>query len=150
MQGEARGRRETRIAARAARSDAEASLERLRAEPASRAYLPRAAAMVAQANRIVRAVMVLEAARGEAPALSAAGSAFARRCEAALAEAARAALERRPPTQTFAVRDAQRALAESLAGSVDTADAALLDASDRITDAIDSLLHVLTEPCAPA
>lgn len=150
LRGDARTRRETRVAARAARSDAEASLERLRTEPASRAYLPRAEAMIAQANRIVRAAMVLEAARGDATALSNEGLAFTRLCNEALTEAARAVCERRPPAQSFDVRDAQRALAESLPETVGAADAALLDASDRITDAIDSLLHVLAEPCAPA
>jgi uncharacterized membrane protein YccC len=63
LRGDAQARHETRIDARAARSSAQASLDRLRAEPASRANVPRAEALVAQANRLMRAAMMLEATR---------------------------------------------------------------------------------------
>lgn len=151
LHGEARARRETRVAARAARSDAEASLERLRSEPVSRDYAPRAEALIAQANDIVRTTMMLEAGRGEMTAsLPDAAVAYARLCSNALTEAARAARGCQPPAESFPLREAQRSLAQSLHANGTTADLALLDASDRIADTIDSLLHVLTEPCAPA
>jgi len=151
LHGDARARRETRSAARAARSAAQASLDRLRAEPASRANLPRAEALIAQANRFVRAAMVLEAARGDIAVerMPAGVAAFADDCASALTEAAAALREHRAPTGTFALRDAQRVLAETIAvkneQSAPALDAALLDASDRIVDAIDSVLHVLAQ-----
>ena len=155
LRGDARARRETRSAARAARSDAQASLDRLRAEPASRANLPRAEALVAQSNRFMRAAMVLEAACDDAAGpMSPRVHAFSEQCSQALAEAARALREHRAPQGTFTLRDAQRQLADAMRtddGSPPTAiDAALLDASDRIVDAIDSVLHVLAQARAPA
>lgn len=156
LQGDTRARRETRSAARAARSNAQASLDRLRAEPASRANLPRAEALVAQANRCVRAAMVLEAVRGDTASecMPTGAAAFADDCAKALTEAACALHEQRTPQGSFALRDAQRTLAKTLAasdGQTATAlDAALLDASDRIVDAIDSVLHVLTQSRASA
>jgi uncharacterized membrane protein YccC len=150
LHGEAHARRETRVAARAARSDAEASLDRLRSEPASRSYAPRAEALIAQANGIVRTAMMLEAVRGEVSAsLPDAAVAYARLCSSTLTEAAGAVRGRHTPVRSFRLRDAQRTLAESLRAQGGTGDTALLDASDRIVDSIDSLLHVLTEPCAP-
>jgi uncharacterized membrane protein YccC len=152
LRGNPQSRHETRIDARAARSVAQASLDRLRAEPVSRANLPRAEALVAQANRCVRAAMVLEAARGDTPAerMPAGVIAFADDCAKALNEAAAALREQRAPTGTFALRGAQQALAESLKPHADQSaaalDAALLDASDRSVDAIDSVLHVLAQP----
>ncbi|HEX5353587.1 MAG TPA: FUSC family protein, partial [Rhodanobacteraceae bacterium] len=150
LHGDAQARHATRIEARAARSSAQASLDRLRAEPASRANLPRAEALVAQANRVVRAVMMLEAARGEdvVPANPQHG-AFAQACDAALRDGAAALRESRAPQGDQALRARQRALAASLESRDATAsawNAALLDASDRIVDAIDSLLHVLAQP----
>ncbi|HEY3521442.1 MAG TPA: hypothetical protein VGK80_10460, partial [Rhodanobacteraceae bacterium] len=112
-------------------------------------YLPRAEALVAQANRFMRAAMALEAARGDATdrAQPAEVLAFADRCAEALTEAARALRETRAVSGTFHLRDAQRALAMTLrkpANDIPAAfAAALLDASDRVVDSIDSLLHAL-------
>jgi len=147
LHGDAQARHATRIEARAARSSAQASLDRLRAEPASRANLPRAEALVAQANRVVRAVMMLEAARADAvtsanPQLDG----FAQACDAALRDGAAALRESRAPHGEFPLRTLQRTLAASLAESDDAFDVSLSDASDRIVDAIDSLLHVLGQP----
>jgi hypothetical protein len=144
LHGDAQARHATRIEARAARSNAQASLDRLRAEPASRANLPRAEALVAQANRVVRAVMMLEAARADAvtsanPQLGG----FAQACDAALRDGAAALRESRTPRSDHALRTRQRTLAASLSESDDAFDVSLRDASDRIVDAIDSLLHVL-------
>ena len=140
-------RHDTRIEARAARSAAQASLDRLRNEPASRANAPRAEALVAQANRVVRAAMMLEAARGDtgdAPAPPV--DAFAGACDASMRAAADALREARAPQGEFHLRSRQRALVASLARSTDAFAVTLHDASDRIVDAIDSLLHVLAQP----
>jgi uncharacterized membrane protein YccC len=150
LQGDARALHETRVAARAARSEAQASLERLRVEPSGRANLPRAEALVAQANRCVRVAMLLEASR--APSGNHgdidASARFASACTAALTECAAALREGRPPvTEGWQLRVRQQDLARILAphdGSIpSTWDTALLDASDRIVDAIDSVAHAL-------
>ncbi|MGH8146396.1 MAG: FUSC family protein [Rhodanobacteraceae bacterium] len=152
LHDDSRARRETRIAARAARSNAQASLDRLRAEPASRANLPRAEALVAQANRLVRAATVLEAARHELSdgPTPAATTAFSDQCTAALTEAALALREQRAPARTFPLRNAQRELAQAIGNPATAFDAALLDASDRVVDAADSVLHALRPPPAQA
>ena len=147
--GDARARFETRAAARAARSNAQASLERLRQEPRGRANLPRAEALLSQANRFMRAAMALEAARDDAhdPPLPMQVSKFADACAGALREASASVREDRAPAEPPRLRELQRALASALdnpASNVPAALAAvLLDASDRIADAINSLLHVL-------
>jgi uncharacterized membrane protein YccC len=147
LRGNTRARHDTRIDARAARSAAQASLDRLRNEPASRANAPRAEALVAQANRVVRAAMMLEAARGEDDdTLDPQVDAFARVCDAAMREAADALRKARAPRGEFHLRSGQRALVASSAGSTDAFAVTLRDASDRIVDAIDSLLHVLAQP----
>ena len=147
LHGDAQARHATRIEARAARSNAQASLDRLRAEPASRANLPRAEALVAQANRVVRAVMMLEAARSDAAASpSPQTGEFANACDAALREAAGALRESRALRGEFHLRAQQRTLAASLPEPGDAFDISLRDVSDRIVDAIDSLLHLLMQP----
>lgn len=144
LRGDAQARHGTRIDARAARSAAQASLDRLRSEPASRANVPRAEALVAHANRVVRAGMMLEAARGDAGASSPRRiDEFANACDAAMREAAEALRHSRTPRGEFQLRARQRSLAASLPEPGDAFDASLRDASDRIVDAIDSLLHVL-------
>lgn len=145
LHGDARQRHDTRVAARAARSNALASLDRLRQEPNGRRYLPRAEMLVTQANRLIRAAMALEAARDDAempanPRLDE----FARACDAALCEAADALRESRTPHGDHALRARQQALSGSLEEPGGAIDASLRDASDRIVDAIDSLMHALS------
>jgi uncharacterized membrane protein YccC len=147
LRGSPQARHDTRIEARAARSAAQASLDRLRGEPASRTNAQRAEALVAQANRVVRAAMMLEAARGDtddarAPRMDQ----FAGAGDAAMREAADALRKARAPQGEFHLRSGQRALVASLAENTDGFAVTLRDASDRIVDAIDSLLHVLGEP----
>ena len=147
LRGDTQARHSTRIDSRTARSAAQASLDRLRGEPASRANVPRAEALVAQANRVVRAAMMLEAARGDTvdpPPRQI--DEFANACDAAMHEAAEALRQSRAPQGEFQLRARQRVLAASLAESADAFDVSLRDASDRIVDAIDSLLHVLAQP----
>jgi uncharacterized membrane protein YccC len=148
LRGDARARHEARIAARAARSIAQASLDRLRDDPVGRASLPRADALVAQANRFVRVAMALEAARGDTEALPLASELndFATACEAALHECAQALRGARVAEDTIQLRRHQRAFARWLQAQQELLPdwtAALLDASDRIVDAIDSVLHTL-------
>jgi len=147
--GDAHARFATRTAARAARSNALASLERLRQEPRGRANLPRAEALLSQANRFMRAAMTLEAARADArdPALPEQVAIFAEACGAALREAAASILEDRIPDGPQNLREQHRALAMALRDPAQSTPApllaALLDACDRVVDAINSLMHVL-------
>jgi uncharacterized membrane protein YccC len=149
LHGDAQARFETRTAARAARSNTLASLERLRQEPRGRASLPRAEALLSQANRFMRAAMALEAARADAhdPPLPAQASGFAEACAAALREAAASVRDDRVPAETPPLRELQRELVAALKTAPHEAPAALAialaDASDRIADAINSLMHVL-------
>ncbi|MGH8182549.1 MAG: FUSC family protein [Rhodanobacteraceae bacterium] len=144
LRGDAQARHETRIDARAARSNAQASLDRLRSEPAGRANVPRAEALVAQANRLVRATSALEASRHDTDAPpSSQLDTFAHACDAALREAADALRESRAAAGDHHLRDHQRALAASLADHDDAFSVGLLDASDRIVDAIDTVAHTL-------
>ncbi len=148
LRGDARTRHEARVTARMARSSAQASLDRLRDEPVGRANLPRAEALVAHATRFMRAAMTLEAARSDtdAPPLTPEPHDFATACDAALQECVQALRGTRAADDTFQLRQHQRAftqwLDEQSALPPDWA-AALLDASDRIVDAIDSVLHTL-------
>lgn len=150
LRGDTRARFETRSAARAARSNAMASLERLRQEPVGRSQLPRAEALFSQANRFMRAAMVLEAARDDVRdlLLPPQVSSFADACASALRDAAASVREARAPPAPPRLRDSQRELARALndpTHAVPSAfTAALLDASDRIVDSIDSLLHVMS------
>lgn len=144
LRGDAQARHSTRIDSRAARSAAQASLDRLRGEPASHANVPRAEALVAQANRVVRAGMMLEAARGDtADSTSRQIDELAEACDAAMREAAEALRQSRAPQGEFQLRARQHILAASLPEPGDAFDVSLRDASDRIVDAIDGLLHVL-------
>ena len=137
-------RHDTRIEARAARSRAQASLDRLRAEPASHTSVPRAEVLVAQANRVVRAAMTLEASRSDAASITNAQlDAFVQACDAALLDAATALRDSRAPKGEHPLRVRQLALAASLPEPGGAFEAGLRDAGDRIVDAIESLLHVL-------
>src|SRR5579883_3277456 len=154
LHGNPRARFEARIAARAARSAAQASLDRLRQEPAGRDRLARAQTLVANANRFMRAAMALEAARTDAePPSFPALDDFARHCGEALRECAQALRDARAPaTGDWRLRERQKALASALERQGDLPPAyaaALLDASDRIVDAIDSVAHVLAQGAHP-
>ncbi|MBS0432025.1 MAG: FUSC family protein, partial [Proteobacteria bacterium] len=113
LRGDARARFEARISARTARSNAQASLERLRHEPRGGQRLSRAEALVAHANRCMRAAMALEAARADASehTLPAEASVFADRCGEAFTAATHALRDGRAPVESFRLRDEQRVLA---------------------------------------
>ncbi len=147
-----RVRAEIRRAARSARTNAQASLDRLRNEPRrDRADVAAAEGVFANANRFIRAAMALEATRqhaGPIPPASAIAD-FAQRADHELNGIVRALNgEIGSPPATAALREQQESLQKTLeatSGDVDAdvQTAAWIDASDRITDSIDTLAHLL-------
>jgi uncharacterized membrane protein YccC len=142
---------EIRRAARSARTNAQASLDRLRNEPRrNRADVAVAEGAFANANRFIRAAMALEAIRqheGPIPAHDEIRN-FSRQVDAGLGTVIRGLRDHtatRPDTTTL--RTAQTALVQALNSSTapenDIQIAAWIDASDRITDSVDTLAHVL-------
>jgi uncharacterized membrane protein YccC len=146
-----RVRAEVRRSARSARTNAQASLDRLRNEPRrDRRDVAAAEGVFANANRFIRAAMALEATRqhaGPNPQLPAI-TAFAQHADHELSGIARALNgEIAAPPSTAALRGEQETLRKTLEAStdayLDVQTAAWIDASDRITDSIDTLAHVL-------
>jgi uncharacterized membrane protein YccC len=148
-----RVRAEIRRAARSARTNAQASLDRLRNEPRrNRADVAKAEGVFANANRFIRAAMALEAIRqheGPIPAHDEIRD-FSQRVDANLHIVIgdlREQTSTRPDATTL--RNAQtklvHALNRSSADSDDVQIAAWIDASDRITDSVDTLTHVLRQ-----
>ncbi len=142
---------ETRNAARSARTNVLASLERLRAEPRNapgRRIVERAESLLSNANRLIRAVIPIEAMLIDGATLPALPELerFAGEVDAALGAIA-ARLRDGKPLQQPSLRPAERALAARLQADDgdDAVDAALADACDRIADSIDSLAHILRE-----
>jgi uncharacterized membrane protein YccC len=155
--GDAATRASARWAARSARTNAQASLERLRGEPRrDAAMLALGEDVFAHANRFIRAGMSLEAVIDDAPALPERMDvlAFAARVDADLAAIAES-LRRGTAPGVERLRGAERALAARLdaipadhpARSV--ADA-VADTCDRITDSVDTLAHLLRQRRYPA
>ena len=149
LQGDVGARTVARSAARSARTNAQASLDRLRGEPRhDRALLAFGESVFAHANSFIRAGMALEAVLDDAPAFPARDAvlAFARRVDANFAAIAES-LRSGTPLRVEQLRSAERALAESLeaARSEDLGDVAnaIADACDRMTDAVDTLAHLL-------
>ena len=146
-----RVRVDVRSATRGARTNAQASLDRLRSEPRpERALVAMAEGVFANANRFLRAAMALEAAR-QGPTLlpaRAQASAFAQRIDAELARAAQDLRSGAPAPRDAQLREQQRALAVALeTAAADDAErvlaAAWIEGSDRITDSVNTLTHLL-------
>ena len=145
-------RRDARVASRSARTNALASLERLRGEPKrDRALIALAEAVFANANRFVRAGMALEAVLADSRERPAATDVmqFAGSVDASLAEIAQSLREGRPAA-IEGLRRSERELARKL-NAVSDAEGrpvaiAIADACDRITDAINTLAHIGSEP----
>jgi uncharacterized membrane protein YccC len=147
-----RVRAEIRRTARSARTNAQASLDRLRNEPRrDRADVAAAEGVFANANRFVRAAMALEPTRqhtGPIPPASAIAD-FAQRADHELNGIVRALNgEIGSPPATSALRGQQESLRKTLEAASSDIDsdvqtAAWIDASDRITDSIDTLAHLL-------
>ena len=151
LDGSPRVRDDIRRATRGARTNAQASLDRLRSEPRRN---PRMVAIAegifANANRFLRAAMTLEAVRQNsavAPAPATVG-AFVERVGADLSGLAQSLRDGSPAAHVgTALRAEQRALAAVLGANVATDEerilaAAWIDASDRITDSVNTLEHL--------
>jgi uncharacterized membrane protein YccC len=147
----ARVRAEIRRAARGARTNAQASLDRLRNEPRrNRTEIAAAEGVFANANRFIRAAMALEAIRqheGPVPAHEEIRN-FSGQVDANLGPVIHGLREQNPiRPDTTALRTAQTRLVQALNSSNmhdnDVQIAAWIDASDRITDSVDTLAHLL-------
>ncbi len=147
--GDSDTRREARTASRSARTNAIASLDRLRGEPKrERALIPLSESVFANANRFIRACMALEAVlqdSTERPALEQVRQ-FAGLVESSLTEISDG-LRHAHPVQIENLRQAERALAKILnevgPGEAQAVAIAIGDACDRITDSIGTLAHLL-------
>lgn len=149
--GDDHARREQRTAARAARLNALASLERLRAEPGDSARLaPRAEAVFANGNRLARTGMQLEALlQRDATPLPAAIAAFVGDIAQNVREQAAALVAQSATAAPPELRQRQRTLAASLSSAGDPRAADLALISDRLTDNIDTLAHVVDRCAGP-
>ncbi len=136
--------RETRSLARTARSNALASLERMRAEPGTPpSLLELARALFANGNRLARTAMALEALGDASPTRPAAVNAFVATCADAVQVVATALHEQRAPDALPDLRALQQALRASLQAEGHAEAESLVRLSDRLTDNIDTLAHVL-------
>ncbi|MBO9663076.1 FUSC family protein [Dokdonella sp.] len=152
LQGEPDQRAAARTSARAARTNAQASLERLRGEPRrDRALIALAEGVFANANRFIRAGMALEAVTLDARTLPQRDAvlAFIERIDMSLAALARDLRGGTPP-QIGSLREEERALVAALEAAATDEEArnvagAITEAFDRMTDSIDTLAHVLRE-----
>ncbi|MFK2879164.1 FUSC family protein [Rhodanobacter hydrolyticus] len=137
--------RETRSLARTARSNAAASLERMRTEPATpQALLELARALFANGNRLARTAMALEALGGDPSPRPAAVNDFVVACAHATQSIADALRERHAPESAPDLRALQQSLPGALAQVGDpSTNEALLQISDRLANNINTLAHVL-------
>jgi len=151
IEDSSRVRVDIRRLGRSARSNAEASLDRLRGEPGRGSRLVATAeGIFANANRFIRAAMALEAARQgpvELPARAAVAE-FAARVDASVAAIASGLRSNTAPSIDSGLRAAQRALTVAVEGAARSDDehalaAAWIDASDRIVDSVDTLAHLM-------
>jgi len=148
---------DTRAAARRARTNAQASLERLRAEPrriSSTANLKQAESLLANASRLIRATVMLEVLLRDGGQLPGGQElrAFAEQADRTLAAAVDALREDRTAELPL-LRPIERRVNAALAPLVDQGDpiaTAVADACDRIADSVDTLTHLLrrTGPAA--
>jgi len=143
--GQREAQRETRSLARTARSNAAASLERMRVEPATPlALLDLARTLFANGNRLARTAMTLEALNDDAQSRPAAMNDFVATCAHAVRAIADALRQRHPPDSLPDLRALQQKLAATLEQSGEPhAVEPLLRLSDRLTDNINTLAHVL-------
>ena len=138
---------DTRVAARAARTNVQASIDRLRAEPrrhGNRDEAQLAESLLANATRLMRAPLTLEAQLREGAALPDLPElgAFAQALDAALSAQVRYLRQTGKFSEIPALRPDERRLAEAVPHEQETA-FALLDAADRIADSVDTVTHLL-------
>ncbi|HTI96112.1 MAG TPA: FUSC family protein [Rudaea sp.] len=153
---DSRVRADVRALSRRARTNAQASLDRLRGEPRRRHLVATAEGSFANANRFLRAAMALEAMRQSAAPLSDrdAVETFAASVNDVMNSLARALRGGKTPAIGSVLREAQSRLRDALratsAGNEPVLIAAWIDASDRITDSIDTLAHLLARDASRA
>jgi uncharacterized membrane protein YccC len=150
---------DARNSARTARTNAQASIERLRGEPRHKRNLPSlrlAETLVANANRLIRICMSLEAVLQDHDKLpqSPELAAFTEQAEQALTAIATALRDRTAPP-SIGLRPYERKLATALfhdpAAENDPVNVALADSCDRIADSVNTLAHILQSvPAGPA
>lgn len=151
LDDDTRVRVEVRSFTRGARSNAQASLDRLRSEPRRDPRLVAISEGVfANANRFLRVAMALEAIRQNSGAVPARVQvrAFAARVDAHLGSLAQRLRTAVAAASGTALRTEQQILSAALeaAGVTDAqraAAAAWIDGSDRITDAVNTIGHLL-------
>ncbi|HZX72060.1 MAG TPA: FUSC family protein [Rhodanobacter sp.] len=139
-------RRDTRSAARTARTNAQASIERMRSEPATpTALLKLARNLFANGNRLARTAMTLEAMLGDLDDLSETGFAdFIADASRALQTIATALRTRQTLGALPELRAQQRLLVSRLHATTELPTMELLTRlSDRLVDNIDTLAHVV-------
>ncbi|RBI64837.1 FUSC family protein, partial [Xanthomonas oryzae pv. oryzae] len=145
---------DTRAATRVARTNAQASIERLRGEPRSRRNLQElklAESLLANGNRLIRATLLLEAVLSDGhplPTLEAL-PAFAQQADQTLSELIDC-LRNGGIAAAATLRNAERQLSDALAALPDSSPttAALAEPIDRVTDSIGTLTHLL-RPALP-
>jgi hypothetical protein len=142
----ASARRDTRNAARTERVNAQASIERMRSEPATPpALLALARALFANGNRLARTAMTLEAMLDDLAELPAEAGIrdFIDPCADALQSVAATLRSGRVLPALPDLRALQRQLADRVRDSADASVTDLLGRiSDRLVDNIDTLAHV--------
>ena len=140
-------RGEIRTAARTARINAQASIERMRNEPATPPpLLALARKLLANGNRLARTAMTMEATLDELAKLPAEVpfKAFVMESADAL-KTVSTALRTRQPTPTLPdLRALQRALISAIPGPAENVTAVLLArVTDRLTNNVDTLAHIV-------
>ncbi|MDF4004629.1 FUSC family protein [Luteibacter sp. PPL552] len=144
-----------RMATRTARTNALASVDRMRAEPGTPAVLQELAeTLYANGNRVARTAMTLEALidAGDVPAEWEHVGPFLRESSIALRRQAEALMQAEAVTAPPMLREHQRALVDTLARVKDREFAdAIGRLTDRLTDNVDTIAHVVTRrSAAPA
>ena len=139
--------REARTAARTARTNAQASLDRMRAEPATPSHLlDLASTLFANGNRLARTAMTLEAViddHDNLPEITEV-AAFVEHAAAALHLIATALRDHQSPASLPDLRSLQRSLSSLLSMAEDRRAAELLDRiSDRLVDNVNTLAHIV-------
>ncbi len=140
-------RRETRTAARTARSNAQASIERMRTEPATPPeLLAFARTLFANGNRLARSAMTLEALLDDLATLPAQAAIhhFVEDIAGAVQTLSTALREQHATTAPPSLRAQQRASIAQLQSAEDRASIELWTRiSDRLVDNVDTLAHVI-------
>ncbi len=134
----------TRAAARLARSNAQASVDAARADPVpSRGQVDLGEAVLAHTHRFVHALLTIDAVRGDA-GLPVRLDEFLGACAETL-HGCRAAIESGRPPRASSLRPLADAIAEDLRrpGEQGEVAGAVLDATDRIANSLDTLVAEL-------